>query len=136
MAGIGEYIREQRKAAELSLRQLATAADVSNPYLSQVERGLRRPSADILRRIAKGLQLSAETLYVRAGILDEESSTASVPTALLLDDSITQEQRLALLELYTKYKENNAADALSARRDTGEDRQPTNTPTHNQKRND
>ncbi len=109
MAGIGEYIREQRHAAELSLRQLATAAEVSNPYLSQVERGLRKPSAEILYRIARGLRISAETLYVRAGILDSDTSATPVATALRVDESITDSQRQHLLELYTQFQAENAA---------------------------
>src|SRR3982750_4421436 len=70
---LGEYLREQREHARLSVRQLATLAGVSNPYLSQVERGLRKPSAEVLQQIARGLQISAEALYVRAGILQEEA---------------------------------------------------------------
>ena len=79
---LGEYIREQRHSAEISLRQLAKTADVSNPYLSQVERGLRRPSAEILSRIAAGLRISAETLYVRAGLLEERAGSPAVLTAI------------------------------------------------------
>jgi len=71
VGGLGEYIREQRKLAEMSLRQLAANAEISNPYLSQIERGMRKPSAEILSQIAKGLRISAETLYVRAGILED-----------------------------------------------------------------
>ena len=77
---IGSYIREQREQAKISIRQLAQAAGVSNPYLSQVERGLRRPSADILQQIAKGLRISAEALYVQAGILDDRPADTTVPT--------------------------------------------------------
>lgn len=109
MAGIGEYIREQRHAAELSLRQLAAAAEVSNPYLSQVERGLRKPSAEILYRIARGLRISAETLYVRAGILDSDASANPTAVALRLDETLTEQQRLSLLELYAKYQAENSA---------------------------
>src|SRR5688572_25683237 len=69
--GLGDYLREQRQSARLSLRQLADLAGISNPYLSQIERGLKRPSAEILQQLAKGLEVSAESLYVRAGILDE-----------------------------------------------------------------
>lgn len=109
MAGIGEYIREQRHAAELSLRQLAAAAEVSNPYLSQVERGLRKPSAEILYRIARGLRISAETLYVRAGILDSDTSATPAATALRVDETLTDPQRQQLLELYTQFQAENAA---------------------------
>ena len=76
VGGLGEYLREQRRQAQLSLRQLSEAADVSNPYLSQIERGLRRPSAEVLQQIAKALRISAESLYVRAGILDADRSGA------------------------------------------------------------
>ena len=85
VSSIGEYIRQQREQAKISLRQLASAAGVSNPYLSQIERGLRRPSAEILQQIAKGLQVSAESLYVRAGILDErvaDGDPAAAPDVL------------------------------------------------------
>lgn len=109
VAGIGEYIREQRNAAQLSLRQLAAAAEVSNPYLSQVERGLRKPSAEILYRIAQGLRISAETLYVRAGILDADASATPTATALRIDESLTDVQRQALLELYANYQAENSA---------------------------
>lgn len=109
LAGIGEYIREQRNAAQLSLRQLAAAAEVSNPYLSQVERGLRKPSAEILYRIAQGLRISAETLYVRAGILDADSSATPTATALRIDESLTDSQRQTLLELYANYQAENSA---------------------------
>ena len=84
MRGLGEYVREQRENAQLSVRQLSAAAGISNPYLSQIERGLRRPSAEILNSLAKGLQISAESLYVQAGLLDasHESGTTDVRLAL------------------------------------------------------
>jgi len=72
MRGLGEYIRDQRRTAQISLRQLARQAGVSNPYLSQIERGLRKPSAEILQQIAKALRISAEAMYVQAGILEEQ----------------------------------------------------------------
>lgn len=108
MAGVGEYIREQRAGAQLSLRQLALAAGVSNPYLSQVERGLRKPSADILAQIAKALRISAESLYVRAGILEQRSGDPSVTTAIALDDTLTERQRTSLLEIYAAFQAENA----------------------------
>ena len=108
-AKLGEYIREQRNAAEISLRQLAKAADVSNPYLSQVERGLRRPSAEILARIAAGLRISAESLYVRAGILEERTGDRTVLTAISEDQTLTERQRRALLEIYTAFQTENSA---------------------------
>jgi len=108
-AKLGEYIREQRNAAEISLRQLAKAADVSNPYLSQVERGLRKPSAEILARIAGGLRISAESLYVRAGILEERGGDLTVITAIAEDQTLTERQRRALLEIYTAFQTENSA---------------------------
>ena len=101
---LGEYLREQRLANRLSLRQLADAAGVSNPYLSQIERGLRKPSAEILQGIAKGLQISAETLYVRAGILDE-SAESDVEAAIRADPAITERQKQTLLEIYQSFRD-------------------------------
>lgn len=111
VTGLGEYIRDQRNQAEMSLRQLAESAGVSNPYLSQIERGLRKPSAEILSQIAKGLRISAETLYVRAGILEEERQGNSVVTALALDGSINDRQRQVLMEIYTAFCSENAVHA-------------------------
>jgi transcriptional regulator with XRE-family HTH domain len=104
---LGEYIREQRSAAKISLRQLAKAADVSNPYLSQVERGLRKPSAEILARIASGLRISAETLYVRAGLLEERAGDQSVIDAVAEDATLTERQRRAILEIYAAFQTEN-----------------------------
>ena len=109
MASVGEYIREQRAAAQLSLRQLAKAADVSNPYLSQVERGLRKPSAEILAQIAKALEISAESLYIRAGILEPKLGDATVTEALANDPTLTDRQRKSLLEIYAAFQTENAA---------------------------
>ncbi|HYN56641.1 MAG TPA: helix-turn-helix transcriptional regulator [Motilibacterales bacterium] len=106
---IGEYIREQRGAAQISLRQLAKAADISNPYLSQVERGLRKPSAEILARIASGLRISAETLYVRAGLLEERNGDLKVIDAISEDATVTERQRRALLEIYAAFQTENSA---------------------------
>ncbi|WP_279101389.1 helix-turn-helix domain-containing protein [Gordonia bronchialis] len=105
---IGAFIRSQRVAAEVSLRQLAERAGVSNPYLSQIERGLRKPSADVLAQIAKGLRVSAEVLYVRAGIL-EERPASPVRDALIADDSINERQKQMLLEIYDSFRKENAA---------------------------
>jgi transcriptional regulator with XRE-family HTH domain len=107
---LGEYIREQRHAAQLSLRQLARNAGVSNPYLSQVERGLRNPSAEILTQIAAALRISAETLYVRAGLLEAQDASR-VRTAIVRDSSLTERQRSALLEIYSAFVEENSARA-------------------------
>ncbi|WP_407646213.1 helix-turn-helix domain-containing protein [Gordonia iterans] len=107
---IGGFIRTQRMAAQVSLRQLAERAGVSNPYLSQIERGLRKPSADVLAQIAKGLRVSAEVLYVRAGIL-EERPASPVRDALLVDTSINERQKQMLLEIYDSFRHENAAHA-------------------------
>ncbi len=110
---LGEYLREQRTSAKLSLRQLSELAGVSNPYLSQIERGLKRPSAEILQQLAKGLEVSAESLYVRAGILD---AAAAVPTAdspdvrraVAQDPLLTARQKKTLLDIYESYVEDDA----------------------------
>jgi transcriptional regulator with XRE-family HTH domain len=104
MSGIGEYIRQQREQAKISLRQLAEQAGVSNPYLSQVERGLRKPSADILQQIAKGLRISAEALYVQAGILEDRPADSGVRSALLTDPQLTERQKQVLLEIYESFR--------------------------------
>ena len=102
--GLGEYLHDQRRQAQMSLRQLAEKAEVSNPYLSQIERGLRRPSAEVLQQIAKALQISAESLYVRAGILDlDESGSRMVEHAIALDAQLTERQRTALLDIYRSF---------------------------------
>ena len=113
-AMLGAYIREQRNAAQISLRQLAKAADISNPYLSQVERGLRRPSAEILARIAEGLRISAETLYVRAGILEERVGDHAFLVAISADTTLTERQRKVLLEIYAAFQTENAAAVRAA----------------------
>ena len=105
---IGSYIRSQREGAQVSLRQLARAAGVSNPYLSQIERGLRRPSAEILQQIAKGLRISAEALYVKAGILEERPASA-VTDAVLADPTLTERQKQVLLDVYQSFRRENAA---------------------------
>lgn len=104
---LGEFIREQRRTAQISLRQLAKVAGVSNPYLSQIERGLRRPSAEILQQIAKGLRISAEALYVQAGILDERLAGGVVVDAVLADSTITERQKQVLLEVYDSFRREN-----------------------------
>ncbi len=104
---VGDFIREQRRHAELSVRRLAEMSGVSNPYLSQIERGLRRPSADILANIARGLQISAESLYVRAGILDGDAArdgvAASVEDAIRQAPELHPDQRKALLGVYRSF---------------------------------
>jgi transcriptional regulator with XRE-family HTH domain len=112
---IGEYIREQREQARISMRQLAQAAGVSNPYLSQIERGLRKPSADILQQIAKGLRISAEALYVQAGILEDRPGNSGVRDALLADQELSERQKQMLMEIYESFRRENAAAAEAAR---------------------
>jgi transcriptional regulator with XRE-family HTH domain len=104
---LGDYIREQRSSANVSLRQLAKLAGVSNPYLSQIERGLRKPSAEILQQIAKALRISAEALYVQAGILDERYGDSDVPAAVLGDAALTDRQKQVLLEIYESFRREN-----------------------------
>ena len=105
---LGEYLREQRQAAQLSLRQLSEVAGISNPYISQIERGLKKPSAEILQALAKALEISAESLYVRAGILDERpdlagASAAGVTEAVLADPALNPRQRAVLLDVYESF---------------------------------
>ena len=104
VGSIGEYIRQQREQAKISLRQLSSAAGVSNPYLSQIERGLRRPSAEILQQIAKGLRISAEALYVQAGILEDRRPDSGVRAAVLADAELTERQKQVLLEIYESFR--------------------------------
>jgi transcriptional regulator with XRE-family HTH domain len=111
---IGEYIREQREQAKISMRQLAQTAGVSNPYLSQIERGLRKPSADILQQLAKGLRISAEALYVQAGILEDRPSDSGVRTALLADAQLSERQKQVLIEIYESFRRENATRAEGA----------------------
>lgn len=109
VGNLGEYLREQRRHAQLSLRQLADAAGVSNPYLSQIERGLRKPSAEVLQQVAKALRISAETLYVRAGILDAERDRDEVETraVILADPSLNERQKQVLLQIYESFRKEN-----------------------------
>lgn len=109
---IGNYIREQRNTAEMSLRQLARLAGVSNPYLSQVERGLRKPSARILQQIAKGLRISAEALYVQAGILDRPLG-GPVIDAVVADTELTERQKQVLLDVYESFRREQPTQAES-----------------------
>ena len=107
---VGDFIREQRSAARVSLRELARTAGVSNPYLSQVERGLRKPSAEILAAIARGLKISAETLYEQAGILDRRSGNPDTVAAIRSDEALSERHKAVLLELYETYvREHRAA---------------------------
>ncbi len=108
---LGEYLKEQRESAQLSLRQLAEQTGVSNPYLSQIERGLRRPSAEVLQQLAMALRISAEQLYSRAGISQDDGQTRSVELAVLADSDLTVRQKNALLDVYQSFKAVNAAAA-------------------------
>ena len=112
---VGDFIREQRSAARVSLRELARNAGVSNPYLSQVERGLRKPSAEILAAIARGLKISAETLYEQAGILDRRSGNPDTVAAIRSDEALSERHKAVLLELYETYvREHRAATTTSS----------------------
>jgi transcriptional regulator with XRE-family HTH domain len=109
---LGAFIREQRSNARLSLRRLSDLAGISNPYLSQIERGLRKPSAEILQQIAKALRISAETLYVRAGILEDREGEHDLPGEILRDPYITEDQKQTLIKVYLSFRhENEPPDA-------------------------
>jgi transcriptional regulator with XRE-family HTH domain len=108
VSSIGAYIRDQREQAKISLRQLAQSAGISNPYLSQIERGLRRPSADILQQIAKGLRISAEALYVQAGFLEDRPPGSVVREAVLTDAELTERQKQMLIEIYESFRKETA----------------------------
>ena len=106
---VGDFIRDQRRSTQLSLRKLADRAGVSNPYLSQIERGLRRPSAEILQQIALALEISAETLYVRAGILDERPPETDLTEAIRRDPRLTDDQKTTLVQVYRSFVAANPA---------------------------
>ncbi len=110
---LGDYLREQRVSAQLSLRQLAEQTGVSNPYLSQIERGLRRPSAEVLQQLAKALRISAEQLYVQAGIVSPDASTArSVELAILGDPELDERHKQSLLDVYQAFRSASAAPTV------------------------
>jgi transcriptional regulator with XRE-family HTH domain len=112
LESLGEFLKDQRRSAQLTLRQLADQTGVSNPYLSQIERGLRKPSAEVLQQLAKGLRISAETLYVRAGILDpEEREERSVELAVHSDATLTERQKRVLLDIYESFRHDNDRSA-------------------------
>ena len=104
---LGEFIREQRRVGHLSLRKLSELAGISNPYLSQIERGLRKPSAEILQQIARALQISAETLYIRAGILEDRSGTADLVGEILRDPFLNEDQKKTLVRIYDSFRREN-----------------------------
>lgn len=115
VGSLGDYLKEQRVSSRLSLRQLADQAGVSNPYLSQIERGLRKPSAEVLQQIAKALRISAEQLYIRAGILSPEDGVGgSVQLAILGDAGLTERQKQSLLDVYASFLALNASEASEA----------------------
>ncbi len=101
---LGEFIREQRHIGHLSLRKLSEMAGVSNPYLSQIERGLRKPSAEILQQIARALEISSETLYIRAGILEERPDGADLVAEIRRDPWIDEEQKRTLIQIYESFR--------------------------------
>ncbi len=109
---LGEFIREQRNVGQMSLRKLSELAGVSNPYLSQIERGLRKPSAEILQQIARALEISSETLYVRAGILDEPDAVVDLVKEIRRDQTITEDQKKTLVRIYESFRREN--DSLAA----------------------
>lgn len=112
---IGDYIKEQRESARLSLRRLAQETGISNPYLSQIERGLRKPSAEILQQIAKGLRISAEQIYVQAGLLEDKGLSQAVQASIMTDPSINERQKRVLLDIYGSFlSENETARATAA----------------------
>lgn len=113
---VGNFIRDQRHQAGVSLRKLAKLAGVSNPYLSQIERGLRRPSAEILNGIAKALRISAETLYVQAGILDDRKDREDLTDAILTDRGLTERQKQVLVQVYRSFKEDTEREREARRR--------------------
>ena len=106
---LGEFIRDQRRVARLSLRKLSDMSQISNPYLSQIERGLRKPSAEILQQLAKALRISAETLYVQAGILDERPDVANLEMAIWAETSISEAQKKALVQVLRSFQHENMA---------------------------
>lgn len=123
---IGSFIKAHREAAQVSVRQLARKAGVSNPYLSQIERGLRKPSAEVLSQIAKALRVSAEVFYVQAGIL-EPGEASEVQHAIIADTALTERQKYILLDIYTALCEQNSATGLTADHITST---PRNGSTH------
>jgi transcriptional regulator with XRE-family HTH domain len=117
---LGEFIRDQRRLDHLSLRKLSELAGISNPYLSQIERGLRKPSAEILQQIARALEISAETLYVRAGILEERDG-ADLVGEIRRDPELTEEQKKTLIRIYTSFRHENEGQSEAGTPDTEEE---------------
>jgi transcriptional regulator with XRE-family HTH domain len=115
LGDLGEFIRDQRRTARLSLRKLSELAGISNPYLSQIERGLRKPSAEILQAIARALRISSETLYVRAGILEERDDTQNLVEHIQRDSTINERQKQALVEIYRSFQRERAEEDHTSR---------------------
>ncbi len=113
VGSVGDYIRDQRKSAQYSLRQLAAVAGVSNPYLSQIERGLKKPSAEILQQIAKALRISAETLYERAGVLEDRGTSSDVVAAILTDPAIGERHKRVLIDIYESFRSGATPEAAT-----------------------
>ena len=125
---VGDFIREQRRTTQLSLRKLADRAGVSNPYLSQIERGLRRPSAEILQQIAHALEISAESLYVRAGILDPREGEGDLAEAIRRDPTLTEDQKKTLTHIYLSFQASNAPIGVDAAPEGSEGAEPGEWP--------
>jgi transcriptional regulator with XRE-family HTH domain len=119
LADLGEFIRDQRRNARLSLRKLSELAGISNPYLSQIERGLRKPSAEILQAIARALRISSETLYVRAGILEERGTDADLVHDIMRDRTLTEGQKQALVEVYRSFQRERGDESEASNADSG-----------------
>ena len=116
---LGGFIRDQRRTARLSLRKLSELAGISNPYLSQIERGLRKPSAEILQAIARALRISSETLYVRAGILEERETDADLVDDIMRDHTLTEGQKQALIEVYRSFQRERVDESEASNADSG-----------------
>jgi transcriptional regulator with XRE-family HTH domain len=119
---LGEFIREQRSIARLSVRRLSDMAGISNPYLSQIERGLRRPSAEILQQIAKALRISAETLYVRAGILEARDVQGSLTESIMAEPGLREDQKQTLLRIYLSFRRENGYEDVDTHTEADEAR--------------
>ena len=125
---LGEFIREQRRVGHLSLRKLSEMAGISNPYLSQIERGLRKPSAEILQQIARALEISSETLYVRAGILEERDGETDLVTEIRRDGWINEEQKKTLVQIYESFRAERRAAMPAEPEPAGDDAGPADLP--------
>ena len=119
LSDLGGFIRDQRRTARLSLRKLSELAGISNPYLSQIERGLRKPSAEILQAIARALRISSETLYVRAGILEERETDADLVDDIMRDRTLTEGQKQALVEIYRSFQRERVDESEASDADSG-----------------